>query len=90
MKPRARLDKWASFLLGDSPRFAGVVSGHPKLPTGEKIFTSEVLDVKMDGERPVQIETRNTVYELGDYSEETAKDLRVVEEIGDSLKRFVN
>lgn len=61
VKKTARLDGWVTLKLADSQRFAGVVSGHPKLPDGQEIFTSEVSRIfQEDG--LTKIETRNTIY----------------------------
>jgi len=82
LKPTARLDKWCVIRLGDGKkRFLGVVSGHKKLKDGEEIFTSEVIKEYQDGEEVIApdavpgtwwVETRNTVYTLGEPSSEIA------------------
>jgi len=65
-KQTAHLDKWSSIQLGDGHvRYLGVVTGHPTLPEGEEIFTSPVIQVLEEGKR---VETKNTVYTLGEPS----------------------
>lgn len=76
-KQTARLDGWVTLKLGNTQRFAGIVSGHPKLPDGEEIFTSEVNRIFQEDD-VTKLETRNTVYTLGQYSEELFKKLKDV------------
>ena len=66
-KPTARLDKWATITLYDELRYCGIVSGHRKLSEGEEIFTSKVEKISDDGKT---VETRNTIYTLGEFSQE--------------------
>lgn len=75
VKKTARLDGWATLNLGGEKRFAGAVSGHHKLLDGEEIFTSEVSRIfQEDG--VTKIETRNTIYTLGQYNEKLYTKLR--------------
>jgi hypothetical protein len=73
MKPKqsAHLDKWSTIQLGDGHvRYLGIVTGHPTLPEGEEIFTSPVVDVREEDGIKI-VETRNTVYTLGEPSSES-------------------
>jgi len=74
----ARLDGWALINLGPQ-RYAGIVSGHPKLPDGQQIFTSEVEKI-LPGENgeAMRIETRNTIYILGEFDQELSDQLIAV------------
>lgn len=75
VKKTARLDGWVTLNLGGEKRFAGIVSGHRKLSDGEEIFTSEVSRIfQEDG--VTKIETRNTIYTLGQYDEKLYTKLR--------------
>ena len=81
MKPTARLDKWSVIQLEGSTRYLGIVSGHPKLKDGEEIFTSALIRKFQDGEEVIpadatpgqwRIETKNTIYILGEPDSELA------------------
>jgi hypothetical protein len=76
-KQTARLDGWVTLKLGDTQRFAGIVSGHPTLPDGQEIFTSEVNRIFQE-DNVTKVETRNTIYTLGQYSETLFKKLHDV------------
>lgn len=60
-KPRVKLHHW--MLVGnpeDGQMLTGYPTGHPHLRDGELIYTSRVVEVREN-----EIETRNTIYELG-------------------------
>lgn len=63
IKPIAQLRDWASFQLEGKTRFAGIVSGHPKIKDGEEMFTSAMVAMtNVDGVK--KVETQNTIYIL--------------------------
>ena len=70
IKPRARLEQWTYHETND-PQWgrnhvlSGFVYGHHKLPDGVPITTSIIT-----GAHGGDVETQNTVYELGEWSTE--------------------
>lgn len=55
-KPRVKLENW----IDHEVQLGGDVYGHPRFPDGTFVRTSRVVE-RRDGE----VETLNTVYELG-------------------------
>jgi hypothetical protein len=77
VKQTAKLDKWATVIIVEDLRYAGTVSGHPKIEDGTLIYTSNVLRVyEEDGVK--MVETRNTVYTLGEFSPDLAANMRTL------------
>jgi len=62
MKPRVRLENW--WLLAGG--FAGICYGHPKHLDGTLVYTSQIVDLDIIPSKGAEIETRNTVYLLGE------------------------
>lgn len=74
-KPSAKIENWSvvgSVVIGGyrelepGQRLTGEVLGHMNLPKGT-IYTSAIVSIDMQNR---QVETRNTVYELGRMSED--------------------
>ena len=69
MKPEVKLDKWVVIFFGSSPRLAGIVYGHPRLPDDDEIFTS-LIENWTDTDTGTRVETKNTIYNLGEFGTE--------------------
>jgi hypothetical protein len=74
-KPLVRIENWAVVQksialnfeeLQPGKHLIGTVVGHRTLPNAECVYTSPILSVDVDERR---VETRNTVYQLGEPSE---------------------
>lgn len=74
MKPEVKLDKWVVTFFVNTARLGGIVSGHSRLPDGDEIFTSPVEkwteNKDAAGRISIQVETRNTIYNLGEFGTE--------------------
>jgi hypothetical protein len=75
-KPMVMIESWAVVRSGAYAAYeelepgnilTGKVFGHDKMPDGKSIFTSPIISV--DSNQGI-IETRNTLYQLGDASED--------------------
>jgi hypothetical protein len=75
-KPMVMIENWAVVRSGAYAAYeqlvpgnilTGKVFGHEKMPDGKAIFTSPIISV--DSNQGI-IETRNTLYQLGEASED--------------------
>ena len=82
MKQTAKLDKWATVVIVGELRYAGTVSDHPKIEDGTLIYTSKVERVYEKDGVPM-VETRNTVYTLGEFSSDLAANMKALGMSGD-------
>jgi hypothetical protein len=73
-KPTVFIDDWAVVRSGAYVAYeelqVGNVFGHERLPDAKSIFTSPIIRVDVS---QGTVETRNTVYQLGEASEEYKK-----------------
>ena len=69
IKPRVRLDKWCQFYVFNNPHIAGIPTGHPKLPDGQVMFSSEIVNYKVEDGKWVEAESQNTIFILGEYDQ---------------------
>jgi hypothetical protein len=68
MKPhRGKIDRWAIFNWHGTGRYIviGKSVGHPQFD-GRYMHTTNLVNMKFENGRPVQIETMNSIYDLGD------------------------
>lgn len=61
MKPKVFIYGWYKTSAGNSSWLCGYVKGHPRLPDGEFVRTSPIVNELSNG----FVETANTIYELG-------------------------
>jgi len=70
-KPKVKLDKWTLGRHPDDPEgtlcLFGYTTGHPTVREGRPAVTSQIITVDLINK---VAETKNTVYELGEQSEE--------------------
>ena len=77
-KPTVRIENWSAVAsviyfgfrkLEPGARLTGDVMGHTNLRNGT-IYTSAILNVDLEGRR---VETHNSIYQLGEISEDYAR-----------------
>ncbi|MEO0376947.1 MAG: hypothetical protein AAF329_20475 [Cyanobacteria bacterium P01_A01_bin.17] len=64
-----KLDSWIELRVTEHVVISGVISRHPKYPTGMRILTSLVESYASDAEGRVYAQTKNSKYELGERIE---------------------
>lgn len=65
-KPKVRMEKWAYVIRdGGLLNLWGEAHGHPRFADGTPVLTSDIVGINPEV-TPVEVETRNTVYVLGE------------------------
>jgi hypothetical protein len=74
-----KLDNWIELRVTNKVVISGVISRHPKYPTGMRILTSAIEGYASSAEGQVFAQTQNSKYELGERLEAYGQEHLLVE-----------